>query len=317
MRTHAPYRAGGRIAGGTASPAADAPAAQPPAVLHMAESDAAMSPSSTATGPVSARFARVADSERFQTAIIIAIALNAILLGVETFGEVMERHGDTLHLLNGVFLTIFVVELAIRILAYGRAPQRFFRSGWNVFDFVIIAALFVPGVRENAALLRILRLLRVARLLKYLPDVQVLLRGATRAIRPATGLGVLTGLLVFLYGMVGWTLFADLDPTAWGNIGRSMLSLFSILTLEGWTTTFALVFEAKPLESVLFFLSFILLGTFVVLNLLLGIMIGSLEEVRQEERIRQGGDTADIEARIRDLREALDAVEHSLRHRRG
>lgn len=286
-------------------------------MLHMAESDAAMSPSSTATGPVSARFARVADSERFQTAIIIAIALNAILLGVETFGEVMERHGDTLHLLNGVFLTIFVVELAIRILAYGRAPQRFFRSGWNVFDFVIIAALFVPGVRENAALLRILRLLRVARLLKYLPDVQVLLRGATRAIRPATGLGVLTGLLVFLYGMVGWTLFADLDPTAWGNIGRSMLSLFSILTLEGWTTTFALVFEAKPLESVLFFLSFILLGTFVVLNLLLGIMIGSLEEVRQEERIRQGGDTADIEARIRDLREALDAVEHSLRHRRG
>lgn len=276
-----------------------------------------MSPSSTATGPVSARFARVADSERFQTAIIIAIALNAILLGVETFGEVMERHGDTLHLLNGVFLTIFVVELAIRILAYGRAPQRFFRSGWNVFDFVIIAALFVPGVRENAALLRILRLLRVARLLKYLPDVQVLLRGATRAIRPATGLGVLTGLLLFLYGMVGWTLFADLDPTAWGNIGRSMLSLFSILTLEGWTTTFALVFEAKPLESVLFFLSFILLGTFVVLNLLLGIMIGSLEEVRQEERIRQGGDTADIEARIRDLREALDAVEHSLRHRRG
>jgi voltage-gated sodium channel len=275
-----------------------------------------MSDSSTATGPVSARFARVADSERFQTAIIIAIALNAILLGIETFGAVMERHGDTLRLLNSVFLTIFVAELVIRILAYGRAPHRFFRSGWNVFDFVIIAALFVPGVRENAALLRILRLLRVARLLKYLPDVQILIRGATRAIRPATGLGVLTGLLVFLYGMIGWTLFADLDPTAWGNIGRSMLSLFSILTLEGWTTTFALVFEQKPLESVLFFLSFILLGTFVVLNLLLGIMIGSLEEVRQEERIRQGGDTADIEARIQDLREALDAVEHALRHRR-
>jgi voltage-gated sodium channel len=275
-----------------------------------------MTTPSTATGPLSTHFARIADSERFQTAIIIAIALNAVLLGVETFDGVMTRHGETLHLLNSIFLTIFVAELAIRILAFGRRPQAFFRSGWNVFDFVIIAALFVPGIRENAALLRLLRLLRVARLLKYLPDVQVLLRGATRAIRPATGLGVLTGLLVFLYGMVGWTLFADLDPTAWGNIGRAMLSLFSILTLEGWTTTFALVFEAKPLESVLFFLSFILLGTFVVLNLLLGIMIGSLEEVRQEERIRQGGDTADIEARIRDLREALDAVEHGLRTRR-
>ena len=272
--------------------------------------------SSSATGPFSARFARIADSERFQTAIIIVIALNALLLGVETFDSVMERHGSSLHALNTVFLAVFVGELVVRILAYGSRPQDFFRGGWNVFDFVIIAALFVPGIRENAALLRILRLLRVARLLKYLPDVQVLLRGASRAIRPATGLGVLTLLLLFLYGMVGWTLFADLDPVAWGNIGRSMLSLFSILTLEGWTTTFATAFEAKPAEAILFFLSFILLGTFVVLNLLLGIMIGSLEEVREEERIKQGGETADLEGRIRDLREALDAVEHSLRVRR-
>ena len=181
---------------------------------------------------------------------------------------------------------------------------------------MIIAALFVPGIRENAALLRILRLLRVARLLRVLPDVQVLLRGAARAIRPATGLGILTVLLLFLYGMIGWVLFDDVDPAAWGDIGVAMLSLFSILTLEGWTTTFATAFEARPVPAVLFFLSFILIGTFVVLNLLLGIMIGSLEEVREEERLRQGGDTADIEGRIRDLREALDAVEHSLRVRR-
>lgn len=258
-------------------------------------------------------FARVAESPRFQNVIIAVILANAALLGVETFADAMDRHGELLRALNGVFVAIFVVELAVRILGCGRRPWAFFRSGWNVFDFVIIAALFVPGVRENAALLRVLRLLRVARLLRVLPDVQLLLRGAARAVRPATGLGVLTFLLLFLYGMIGWSLFADVDPAAWGDIGVAMLSLFSILTLEGWTTTFATAFAARPVEAVAFFLSFILIGTFVVLNLLLGIMLGSLEEVREEERIRRGGSTADVEGRIRDLREALDAVEHSLR----
>lgn len=274
----------------------------------------------TSTGSLSVRFERIAESERFQNAIIVVILLNAVVLGIETFADAVTRYGDTLHAINYAFTGVFIVELAIRILAHGSRPQRFFRSGWNLFDFVIIAALFIPGVRENAALLRILRLLRVARLLKSLPDVRVLLRGASRAIRPATGLAIITGLLVFLYGMVGWTLFADVDPVNWGNIGLASLTLFSILTLEGWNSLFATVFAARPIASILFFLSFILIGTFVVLNLLLGIMIGSLEEVREEERIRQGGDTADIEGRIKDLREALDAVEHSLRvdrERRG
>jgi len=274
----------------------------------------------TSTGAFSARFQRIADSERFQNAIVAVILLNAVVLAVETFGGAMDRYADPLQAVNYAFTAVFVVELAIRILAYGSRPQRFFRSGWNLFDFVIIAALFVPGVRENAALLRILRLLRVARLLKSLPDVRVLLRGAARAIRPATGLGIITVLLVFLYGMIGWTLFADVDPANWGNIGLASLTLFSILTLEGWNSLFATVFEARPFAAILFFLSFILVGTFVVLNLLLGIMIGSLEEVREEERIRAGGDTADIEGRIRALREALEAVEHSLRvdrERRG
>ena len=221
--------------------------------------------------------ARIAGSPRFQNAIIAAILVNAVILGIETFDGAMARYGDALHTANLVFLGIFVAELAIRILAYGRRPWDFFRSGWNVFDFLIIAALFVPGIRENAALLRILRLLRVARLLRVLPDVQLLLRGAARAIRPATGLGILTFLLLFLYGMIGWVLFGDTDPAAWGDIGVAMLSLFSILTLEGWTTTFAIAYDARPLPAVLFFLSFILIGTFVVLNLLLGIMIGSLE----------------------------------------
>lgn len=269
--------------------------------------------------PWSVPFARVADNARFQDAIVGIILLNALVLAVETFAGAVERYGDLLRTANLAFTAVFVVEIAIRILAYGSRPQDFFRHGWNVFDFLIIAALFVPGVRENAALLRILRLLRVARLLRYLPDVRVLLRGIARAIRPAVGLAVLTVLLLFLYGMGGWVLFAGVDPDRWGNIAVAMLSLFQILTLEGWNELFSNAFGARPVVAVVFFLSFIVVGTFLVLNLLLGIVLASLEEVRDEELERRSEEDPrsdeELARRLREARSALDAAERALRIR--
>jgi voltage-gated sodium channel len=267
----------------------------------------------------SAPFARLADDARFQDAIVGVIVLNALVLAVETFAGAVERYSEALRAANLAFTAIFVVEIAIRILAYGSRPQDFFRRGWNVFDFLIIAALFLPGVRENAALLRLLRLLRVARLLRYLPDVRVLLRGIARAIRPAVGLAVLTILLLFLYGMGGWVFFAAIDPERWGNVAVAMLSLFQILTLEGWNELFSNAFDARPVIAVVFFLSFIVVGTFLVLNLLLGIVLASLEEVRDEELERRSledaRDDEELARRLREARTALEAAERALRMR--
>ena len=122
-------------------------------------------------------------------------------------------------MLNDACLGIFVVEVAIRLAAYGRRPQDFFKEGWNVFDFVVIRAVFVPGLRENATLLRLVRLLRVVRLVSVLPELRVLIRGMVGALPPIGSMGVLALLFIYVYGMLGWILFGDELPERWGDIG--------------------------------------------------------------------------------------------------
>src|SRR5918998_1703634 len=115
---------------------------------------------------------RLVESPLFTTAILAVILANAVVLGLQTYDGLVRHYGETLDLLNDVFLGVFVVELALRIGAYGRRPHAFFRSGWNVFDFVVIAAAFVPGVRDSSTLLRLARLPRVVRLVRLLPHVR-------------------------------------------------------------------------------------------------------------------------------------------------
>jgi voltage-gated sodium channel len=178
--------------------------------------------------------ARIVDSPVFTTVVLTVIVANAVVLGLQTYDGIVERYGDLLDVLNGVFLGFFVVELALRISAYGRRPQDFFRGGWNVFDFVIIAVAFVPGVRENSTLLRLAWLLRVVRVVRLLPDLRVLLTAVVRSLPPLGSMAILTTLILFVYGMVGWSLFGEEAPKEWGDIGSAMLTLFTLLTLENF-----------------------------------------------------------------------------------
>ena len=115
------------------------------------------------------RLRRLVTSPAFDAVILVVIVANAVVLGLQTYPGLVERYGDELDLLNGVFLAVFVVELLLRIASYGRRPQDFFRNGWNVFDFFVVSAAFVPGVRESSTLLRLARLLRVVRVVRFLP----------------------------------------------------------------------------------------------------------------------------------------------------
>ena len=265
-------------------------------------------------GPVTAICARLAASEWFQTAIIGVIVLNAIVLGLETYDTVDDAIGDELRALDHVFLGIFVFELAVRIGAYGRTPWRFFSGPWNIFDATIVAVAFVPGLSGSSTLLRLARLLRVARLIRFLPDVHVLLRGVVKSLPSIGGLIVLTLLLLFLYGMVGWSMFGDEDPERWGNIGEAMLTLFNVLTLEGWPDIFAAAREQTP-WAVPYMLSFILLGTFIVLNLVIGIVLTSMEEARAAHRLEREDPDSDLLRTIGDLRGQLEDLERRLEHR--
>ncbi|MFM8893903.1 MAG: ion transporter, partial [Actinomycetales bacterium] len=121
-----------------------------------------------------APLARIVDDSRFQIAISIVIVLNAVVLGLETYGSLEERFGSTLGLLNEVFYIVFLIELLCRIASYGKRPWNFFRSGWNIFDFVVIGGALVPALRTQAEILRLLRLARIVRLMRFLPDARVI-----------------------------------------------------------------------------------------------------------------------------------------------
>jgi len=261
---------------------------------------------------------RIIDNERFQFFIVGVIIVNAISLGLYTYGGLEDSIGATLVLVDKICLVIYVVELVIRFLSYGRRPGDFFKSGWNVFDFVVIGSVFIPGLANQTAILRVLRVLRIVRLLRYMPDLQIFARGLLSALRPLTGLLGLTVLLIFLYGMAGWSFFHNAEPENWENIGRSMLTLFTVLTLEGWPDVMYPLLDLGP-WVVLYFISFVLIATFIVFNMVIGVMLNSLEAAHKVENARLRADAlADdgilisdpkILAHIEALREAIDDLE--------
>jgi voltage-gated sodium channel len=260
--------------------------------------------------------ARLADSDAFNFAILGVIVANAVVLALETYDSLERDAGATLDLLNDVFLGIFVVELVVRFLAVGANPARFFRNGWNAFDFVVVAAAFVPGLRENATLLRLARLLRVVRVFRLLPDLRVFVIAVGRSL-PAVGtLATMTVIVLFIYGMVGWVLFDDDDPSNFGDIGHAMLTMFIALTLENLPELIergsAITDWAYP-----FYISFALLAAFLLFNLFIGIVINSLEEARALELQRMESEDEDahdrvLAERVRELRRVVDELEREI-----
>jgi voltage-gated sodium channel len=261
------------------------------------------------------RCRQIADSTRFQGFIFAVIVVNAIALGLGTYDAIDEDAGTLLTIVSEVCVGIFVIELAIRITAYGRRPQDFFRDGWNVFDFVVITAAFVPGVRESTTLLRLARLLRVVRIVTVLPEFRVIVRGMARSLPPIGSLALLGVLLMYVYGMVGWILFHEGDPENWGNLGDSMLTLFVMMTLENWPQIMDAAQEIHS-WSWIYFVSYILLASFLLFNILIAVVLTSMEAARaEEERLARTlrRELREAEETIRDEREELVEAMRSLR----
>ncbi len=263
--------------------------------------------------------AAIADSTAFNLFVFAVILANAVVLGLETYDSVVRRAGGLLDALNNVFLAIFVVELAIRLTGFGSRTRDFFRSGWNVFDFVVILASLVPGLRENTTLLRLARLARVLRIVRLLPDLRVLIVAVGRSLPGVASLVVLALLVLFVYGMVGWTIFDDHAPGQYGTIGEAMLTLFVTLTLENLPDQLALGRELSE-WTIVYFVSYALVAAFLLFNILIGVVINSLEEARAIEHARERADRLErgepaepvIEERIVELRDALDRLEADL-----
>jgi voltage-gated sodium channel len=257
---------------------------------------------------------RVTTSKPFCIVITASILLNAVLLGVETSRTVMDAVGNWLYALNYLFKAIFLIEITLRLIAFHPNYRRFFKDGWNVFDFVIVAVTTVPLGGDYANVGRVLRLLRVIRLVTVSEDLKLIVSTMFRSIPSMGHVILLLSMLLYVYGVAGFYMFHTVDPANWGTLGRSLLSLFQVVTLEGWADLQAAVLPERPWAWV-FFGSFIVIGVFVVINLFIAVVMNNLEKAKDEQqaaadRKRPGGDVLE---RLERLKSEIDEIERYIR----
>jgi len=266
---------------------------------------------------------RVSDSAAFHAAVIAVILTNAVLVGLETSRSLVTTYGPLFSIGNAVVLALFIAELIIRAAAQGFRVTRFLRDGWNLFDFLVVALSLLPGVGAFATVARIARILRVARLVSVSPKLRLIVGTMTRSIPSLAHVSLLLGLLLYLYAVVGVNLFATSDPRHWQSLRAGLLTLFQILTLEGWVEVQAAVMDAAP-WAWLYFASFVIIAVFVVVNLFIAVVLNNLDEIREEDRVaalaeedqRRPADERGFERHLAAARAELDRLEALYRRQR-
>jgi voltage-gated sodium channel len=240
------------------------------------------------------------DSPRVQRAIVALVILNAVTLGLETVPQAVALAGPALLALDRTLLAVFVVELTLKI--YSRRLQ-FFRSGWNVFDLIVIAMACVPNAGPFAVF-RALRVLRILRVVSAIPRMRLLVESLARSLPGIGSIGLLLAIFYYVFAVVGTKLFGADFPGWFGSLGQSLFSLFMIMTLEGWGDIALAVMEARP-AAWLYFVAFILVSTFTVLNLFVAVIVKSMEEPADSSERDAAADIAALRAEVAALRRAL------------
>ncbi|MEV4534634.1 ion transporter [Asanoa sp. NPDC049518] len=273
--------------------------------------------------PLARRCAAIVDSRVFDVVIVAVIGANAVALGIETYPHLGEFRPLLLGL-EWVFRAVFVLEIAIRLGAYGRRPQDFFKHGWNVFDFLVIAAAFLPlpGLHDSTAL-RIVRIARVLRLVRFSPGLRTIVTALLRSLPGVGGFLALALVTLYVYGMAGWLIFGERFPDDYGNLGQAVLTLFVLLSQETLPDLIRQGLTVSP-WTLVYYVSYVLITANLLLNILIAVIVNSMEEARRLEisegmADRDGDGVPDevdriaVTQRIDDLRAALAELERELR----
>ena len=227
---------------------------------------------------LAARITRHRAFTPFITAVILA---NAAVIGMATYDGLRSRWGEALEGVNQLCLAIFVLEAALKILACGRTPQRYFRDGWNLFDFSVVVASLLPAAGPLATIARMARLLRVLRLVSTLPELRLIVSTLMRSLPGMGHVVLLMSIIFYVFAVAGFHLFSEHDPTHWRSLGISLLTLFRIVTLEDWTDVMYTAMDARPWAWV-YFVSFVIMGTFVIVNLFIAVVLNNLDEAKTQ-----------------------------------
>lgn len=224
---------------------------------------------------------KIVDARWFNTLIIVLILATALLVGLETSTSITPRHHAIIELINQLILAVFVAEVIVKMAAHGRHPLQYFADGWNIFDFLVVLFSLIPATGEFAMVARLLRLLRVVRLISAIPELRLIVTTLIRSIPSMMHVIMLMSIVFYIYAVVGFHLFHEHDPTHWETLGLALLTLFRVVTLEDWTDVMYTAMEWHPFAWI-YFVSFVVLGTFVVVNLFIAVVLNNLEDAKQE-----------------------------------
>lgn len=256
------------------------------------------------------------ETPAIQRLVILLIIANALVLGLETSAAAMSRFGPLLRALDQAMLAFFVLELGLKLVARGLS---FFRHGWNVFDFVVVAIALVPS-SGPLAVLRALRVLRVLRLVSATPRLRFVVEALLHAI---PGIGAIAGLMViifYVFAVIVTKLFGASFPDWFGTLGASFYSLFQIMTLESWSMGIVRpVMQVYPWAWAIF-VPFVIVATFTMLNLFIGIIVNTMQSLHQQEaeatlealRAVTSEEARQIEQRLAELGRELAALRQAL-----
>lgn len=247
------------------------------------------------------RIRQLVESKTFQYLVLILIVISSIAVAIEVDPAVDELTPQLVRI-RTLITALFVIEIGLKLLANWPRPWRFFHDPWHIFDFVVVGLCVIPGMVATAPVLRLGRMLRALRMITILPELRLIVSALMNSLPRVSYVGLLLFLHFFVYSVLGVTLFGKNDPGHFGSLLRAALTLFSVITLEGWVELMytqmlgsaehasnlpmtGALSHAEPLWAPLFFVTFILLGTMIIMNLFVGVIVNGVQEASDDNKL--------------------------------
>ena len=259
------------------------------------------------------RVRALVESRAFQTFIVIVIVTNAIGIGIQT-GHLSEQVDTALKIFDWICLGIYIAEAALKLFAYGSS---YFKDGWNIFDFSIIVISLIPYSLlpipvQVARILRLLRLARMFKLVSAFRQLRIIIEAVGRAMSGVAWTALLLVLVMYIFDIAGVSLFGEAFPEYFGDLGKGLFTLFQLVTLEGWADVAQDVMQVSP-AAWAYFVPYVIISAFIMVNVVLGIILNAIEESTQAERInRQDTEEAQLETELAELKAQIGTVQYLL-----
>ena len=253
------------------------------------------------------------ESSAFQNFITLIIIINSALIGLETFPSITKVYGTIIDAFDLIILVMFTIEIVLKILVY---HWRFFTNTWNIFDFAIITISIIPAA-GSFSIFRALRIIRTLRLLKSLPKLRLIIESLLHSIPSIGWIMVLLGIVYYIFAVVGTNLFGSEYPEYFGDLSKSIFTLFQIMTLESWSSAIARpIMDEAPYASI-YFVTFILIATYTTLNVFIAIVVNTMNDLSLKDLQEEEENIKDyVREQNRSIHAKLDAIQRQLEEKK-